>query len=280
MPAWQLAKYLGERASYMTDKDVAMQFSRIKKGDPKGNIVDTSLANYLKLYLQIGKGVYSNFRLLLRDKVEFSPYYKLVQEIKSFQPPVEFRGNGVFCNLKDCITITASRALQLSVVPGSDEADLIKRWGVVLKIVAGLDGSGHHPVYSTESTLDSQVDASHIIVAGFALLEIRVNDLDATVVFKDSHQCCSDAERPFILLTGKEDKENSRILNELIDTQASEMQSQRTDISCGELGVIKADLDFDQSQMDGKVQGIALGLGGPTALAARSQKLLPNFLTE
>jgi hypothetical protein len=50
--------------------------------------------------------------------------------------------------------------------------------------------------------------------------------------------------------------------------------------ACGELGVIKTDIDFDQSQMDGKAQGIALGLGGPTALAARSQKLLLNFLTE
>jgi hypothetical protein len=144
-----------------------------------------------------------------------------------------------FCNFQDCIIITASCALQLSVVPGSDEADLIKRWGVVLKVVAGLDGSGHHPGYSTESTLDSQVDASHIIVAGFALLEIRVKDLDKTVVFKDSHPCCSDAERLFILLTGKEDKESSRILNELIDTQAREMQSEHTDISCGECNRVR-----------------------------------------
>jgi hypothetical protein len=127
-----------------------------------------------------------------------SHFNKLTEEIKTFFVLPSNFVTMAFLQFKDCISITASCSLQLSVLPGAGE-----------QVVGGLDGSGHHPVYSTESMLDSEVDASHIMVAAFSLHEIYVDDLCQTVVFKDPHPCCSDADWPFILLTGKEDEHSS-----------------------------------------------------------------------
>jgi hypothetical protein len=57
------------------------------------------------------------------------------------------------------------------------------------------------------STLADRVDTTRIIVLGFTLISINIDESDGNVVYLDQNSSCSEAERPIGLIPGKETRE-------------------------------------------------------------------------
>ena len=74
---------------------------------------------------------------------------------------------------------------------------------LVASFVYGLDGSGCHAEYNTEESLSADVDTSHFIIAGMALSYIS-SSVGGSMCWHDEKMCSSSAERPLIIVPGKE----------------------------------------------------------------------------
>jgi hypothetical protein len=57
---------------------------------------------------------------------------------------------------------------------------------------------------TTPSTLAEGVDTTNIIVVGFSLISIKIDEPDGEVVYLDKNSSCSEAESPLGLVPGKE----------------------------------------------------------------------------
>jgi hypothetical protein len=62
------------------------------------------------------------------------------------------------------------------------------------------------------------VDTTHIIVVGFALISIKIDEPDGEVVYLDRNYSCSKAERPLGLIPGRETRGKLLVaLDEAVD---------------------------------------------------------------
>jgi hypothetical protein len=142
----------------------------------------------------------------------------------------------------------------------------------VAKFITGLDASGDHAVYNTASTLAEGVDTTHIIVVGFSLISIKVDETDGFVVYHDKHPICSESERPLGLIPGKETRETYRKLLKTLDDAREPIYKEPMLITCGDF-MAKVQAEISLTQLDGKMLTIASGLGGAYCTACTvSQK--------
>ena len=197
----------------------------------------------------------SDLRLALKEHVTLpSPKVLSVaeNEILPLLEPFEF---GWKVNLLEAVTITLKRFFE--------QHDSIRSECVTLKseiqclFVGGCDGSGGHSIYNSETSLAENVDTSHMLFAGFSLTELKTQGEEKVVLFKDNHVASSNAERPWLLILGKESKENFGKVIKVLDADIQEVVSSQiiiTDIVCK--------IVFNLSQLDGKAITTASGLGG------------------
>lgn len=137
----------------------------------------------MKEHCQVGCSVYTDLQMLLRGGVEFPSWLKMTQEISTFLSSVEPWENGIMANLEQAVDLTIQRVVQSTVEEGSELIQSIRNNGLVAKFIMGLDGSGNHAVYNSASTLADGVDSTHIIVIGFALIYIKIDENDGEVVY-------------------------------------------------------------------------------------------------
>jgi hypothetical protein len=137
----------------------------------------------------------------------------------------------------------------------------IQEKALVAKFIMGLDASGNHAVYNTSSTLAEGVDTTHIIVVGFSLISIKIDEPDGEVVYLDKNSSCSEAEKSLGLIPGKETRETCGKLLVALDNAVDPIHSQPMLIACCDFNAsVKADIGL--TQLDGKMLTTASGLGG------------------
>ena len=253
----QLAAYLGHRASHLKNKRTAAVFLDIFHGKSP-NItyqISPTLALYLRETCQIGRNIYTDLRLVLKDHVTFPAHQHLSKLEVELLPKLEYFENGLKINLKEAITLTLQRTFQ------NLEETLIAakamESGLVCKFVGGCDGSGSHAIYNSATSLAEGVDTSHMLVGGFALTEIRLNAEEGTSIYKDNNCSSSHAERPWLLIPGRETKE---IFKRIMETFDQDISSTKNEVI--EINSIPCQIKFELSQLDGKAITTATGLGG------------------
>ncbi len=253
---------LGHRASYKSDRRVASQFQNIVEGKSGPQEVDLELAIFLKSHLQIGRDLYTDLRLLLKDKVIFPPMHRLNENIGSFLPDLSFTENTLHSDLKETLFVTVRRALLASISPDSDTAGQVKSLGLIAKVRMGIDGSGNHSVFNTESTLAEGVTASHVVVGGFTVLSLQVDDLFSPRIYSDPSPCNAESERPLFLQTGRETTEVMARMMAKIDPVVDQLCRSQSSVPCDELGNVQVQFEVEMSQLDGKALQTISGLGG------------------
>ncbi len=253
----RLAAYLGHRASHLKDKKTASVFLDIFLGKPPTITyqISPTLALYLREKCQIGRNIYTDLRLALRDHVTFPAHQHLSKLEVEIQPKLESFENGWKVNLKEAITLTLQRTFQN--LEDTLTARKANEFGLVCKFVGGCDGSGSHAIYNSATSLAEGVDTSHMLVGGFALTEIRLNGQEGTSIYKDNNCSSSDAERPWLLIPGRETKE---IFKKVMETFDQDISSTTNEVI--EIESIPCQIKFELSQLDGKAITTATGLGG------------------
>lgn len=128
--------------------------------------------------------------------------------------------------------------------------------------VTGYDGSGGHRLYNCANTLPESVDLSHFLVAGLRLNKITAFGDENTVVY-ENEKSSFNSERPFVLLPGKEGKDNVKVIMKYIDDEVDHVCGvQKTiEISYGEKTVLFT-INILITQLDGKAYIMTLGIGG------------------
>ena len=256
IPPEQLAAYLGYRASYAKDKKIASVFHDLSEGKlPTLAEVEPSLALYIRESCQIGRNIYTDIRLALKDVVLLPAHQHLAKLEANIQPKLEVFEHGWRMKLRDALSMTLTRIFQ--VLEEKLVLENVRDTGLVCKFVGGCDGSGNHAIYNSATSLAEGVDTSHMLVSGFALTEIKTNNSEGKVIFTDIASQSSNAERPLILCPGRETKENFQKVMEILDMEITSVMSEPmivNNISCS--------ITFCLSQLDGKAITTASGLGG------------------
>jgi len=250
----QLAAYLGYRATHLRNKKTAAVFYDIFVGRAPNVTyqISPTLALYLRETCQIGRNIYTDLRLALKDHVTFPPHQHLSQLEVEIQPKMETFENGWKVNLREAITLTLQRAFE--TLNGALTAANAEEFGITCKFIGGCDGSGSHAIYNSATSLAAGVDTSHMLVGGFALTEIKSRDIQ---IFKDKNCCSIFAERPWLLIPGRESKENFQKVMEVFDQDISALSDEPVKINN-----ISCNIKFELSQLDGKAIMAASGLGG------------------
>jgi hypothetical protein len=149
----KLIAYLGYKVSYQKNKRTAQIFKDIYDGKDFSSVqeVDTSTALYLREHCQIGRNIYTDLRIALKEKVLLPPHNLLSkQENKILPELIEFE-QGWKVNLTEAISKTLEGALK--TVTTNQES--LTGEGLFCKFVGGCDGSGGHSVYNSASSLAS-----------------------------------------------------------------------------------------------------------------------------
>ena len=191
----------------------------------------------------------------MKEQVQLPPHNVLSKLENEILPTFQEFEHGWKINLTDAVSKTLERFLQ-NQDPVWKES-IPDEYGIKCFFSGGCDGSGSHSVYNSESSLTENVDTSHMLISGFSLTQVQANDEEKTVLFKDSLCSSSSAERPWILIPGKESKENFSKVIQIMDAEINAVQSSQHLISG-----VKCQIVFDLSQLDGKAIINASGLGG------------------
>ena len=180
-------------------------------------------------------------------------YQELNAELQTVVPQREPLWNGIVVEFQESLAITIRRALKISLdFSDTETLDKIRSHGLFAKAAGGVDGSGNHAEYNSASSLAEGVDTSHFLYAGYVLLELRINDQNRTLVYKDRCPGSSEAERPLIVIPGAENKENFKKVLERMTHEIEDAMRRSFTIDSPELGEFKVKLEFDLSQLDGK----------------------------
>ena len=250
----RLAAYLGYRVSYLNRKKISKTFKDIFDEEEEETKVDIPQALFIREHCQIGRGVYTDLRLALKNKTILPPHNLLSNLETELLPVLEVFEHGWKVNLQEAVSKTLERWFLQHENLQKEYTSLAQ--GIQCFFSGGCDGSGGHSVYNSASSLADNVDTSHMLFAGFALTEVRALDSDKTI-FKDSFCNSSNAERPWVLIPGKESRENFAKVIKVIDKDVNEITSSELNISG-----IRCKISFDLSQLEGKAIVVASGLGG------------------
>ena len=261
-----LAAYLGKRSVSNVNKVVARKFDMIIQGLPGCDEMDVVKAIYIKCYLKVGRRSMTRLReLLSEDGVELPTSQKIEAEVRTFVPEPEHKHHGVVIGLQEALKVTVRRALMAAKIdPTSELAESISRFGLVADVKGGLDGSGKHSVYNSESSLAEGVDTSHFVFGGFALNTLVVdNPVEQTLVYNDPCPASAEAERPLFIVPGAEKPDLVEKLLEEIERDALPLASVPLIVPCGDpFGDVTVKVDFHPCQFDGKCLEDSTGLKG------------------
>ena len=255
----RLAAYLGYRAAYVHDRTMSNSFRELFQGESQLNKVDPTLALYLRERCQIGRSVYTDVRLLLKDHVALPPFGKLQSVANEIRPSLLDWEFGVRGNLRECVKSTLER-IMLSNMSSYSASDIEN--GVVAKCFMGVDGSGGHSIYNSPSSLSAGVDTSHMLVAGFVIPSIVVNNASSTEVFTD--KCCNSSfsERPLFIIPGAETRDRMKIIMEVFDEEIDSLTNSPLRLELSDRVSIECSVQVEVSQLDGKAIKTSTGLIG------------------
>jgi hypothetical protein len=139
-------------------------------------------------------------------------------------------------------------------------------WGCS-KIITGCDVSGGHKVYNAASSLNENIDTSHFMVGGIALVQLCLNDEAGTVLYNVKNPSCDDNERPILICPGKDTRELNDLTFEAIDQGIKKVQEETINLNYTESEEnedfeIEFTVKIELSQLDGKALAVGLGLQG------------------
>ena len=264
----QFVAYLGYRASHQQDKQTAKIFHRIYKGEKPDVVrpIPVPLALYLKEECEIGKLVYTDQRLLLKNLVTFPPYYKLANLCQEIMPSIHDFCNGISADLMEVIEITMRRHVEDNEELYDDD-DVLSS-GVLAKFIAGEDTSGRHMQMNQKGSSDEGlVDTRHMNVVGVGFTQTKTNGEDSQFVFIEEKVGSVNNERPLMIIPGTDSMERSaQILGKLESMitlcESSELYIPMSTNTDEDRRVLKVNIEVELSQMDGKALTTATGLGG------------------
>ena len=252
-----LAAYLGYRASYVHDRELSSALNDLFCGKSLRNTVDPTLVLYLKERCQIGRSVYTDVCLLLKDQVCLPPYDKLHSLVSDIRPSIVDWEFGVRANLRECVTSTLERILHnhKNSIPDFEQR-------LVAKCFMGVDGSGGHSVYNSPSSLASGVDTTHMMVAGFTVPSITVDDPGSTEVYHDNNCSSAFSERPLLIIPGAESRDRMKLIMALFDREIDDLTVTPLRLQVSEGVFIECMVQAEISQLDGKAIKTSTGLTG------------------
>ena len=260
----ELAAYLGRRSSYQAGhREVSVYFDCILKGEPSSSEVDVASALFLKTtLLKIGRGPYTEMKLMFEKTGTFLPARKKLEaELGTVVPKREGLWHGIVVKFSESLAITIKRALRSSISL-TENVDNMRNHGLVARAVGGIDGSGKHSEYNSASSLAKGVDTSHFLYAGFTLLDLRIADQERTIIYEDLRPGSPEAERPLMIIPGKESSENfAKVLQRLTEEVEEAMRTPFV-VHSPEFGDVMVTLSFDLSQLDGKALAEGSGQRG------------------
>ena len=139
--------------------------------------------------------------------------------------------------------------------------------GVVARFISGCDVSGSHKVYSSASSLDNNIDTTHFMVGGIALVQLCLDDEAGTLIYNVRNPSCDDNERPVLICPGKDTRELNALTFEAIDSGIENVHNGPVhiiypDTDDSEEFDIKFTVKVELSQLDGKALATGLGLLG------------------
>ena len=265
---WKFVAYLGKRMCHKKNEAAKQQFKNIYEGNNEEHEkFEPAKALHLKEHLQIGQTGYMYLRHSL--PTIFPTWDELNTEIEKIMPDFNYKDHGVYFNFEESLNITVKRILNKFKMDKDEDIDDndkkifddIKEFGVIVTANSGIDGSGGHAVYNSESSLADGVDTTHINVSGFCLLSIKINNEEQTEIFHELTPQSSEAERVLQLMPGTESRENFEKIYGDLNNETKKLNDNGFDCYC-DLGEIKVKADIHIKQLDGKAQSVASGLGG------------------
>ena len=105
----RLAAYLGYKVSCLKNKKVAQTFKDIFDEKEEETKVELSQALYIREHCQIGRGIYTDLRLALKNKAILPPHNLLSNLEKELLPDLEMFEHGWKVNLSEAVTKTIER---------------------------------------------------------------------------------------------------------------------------------------------------------------------------
>ena len=271
----KLICYLGSRASYMDNKRIAQSFVDLGKG--KSDEMSLEKATYLKTHLWLSKQGWTELRLEMKNHQVRLPTSDELRAYKDSLTPflMPFFGRpGFKAFLHEVIYLTLTRLpkdvmKKLALIPRGTK--------VIAFFTGGMDGSGSHKVYNSQSSLNVHFDAKSILFAGISLIYLKLDDEEGTMLYEVPNPCSSDNERPLILCPGKEEPELVEACWTEIHKGMEELKDEPPEIMINETRV-KFHVNIKWSQIDGKLRTMSLGIGGAACtLCFSSQADIQNL---
>ena len=260
----KIIAYLGYRSCWSQhNPKLANIFKQICLGEnpEEKKEVPMEKAIYLKEAALIGKRMYTNFRLLLKEHVIFPPYDKVAASIHQTLPKIVSFREGIRCDVMEVATNTLSR-LPLNVVSKiSSMMQAYPEVPLVARFSCGLDGSGGHSIYNSKQYMKSSMAMSNYIVVGMCLNSLRLDDNTKTKVYSVAKTCSFNNERPIAIYPGKEDRESLKDILSLLDIG---IYQGATDFTLIDFGTFKCNfiVEIKLDQIDTKTIKAATGLTG------------------
>ena len=261
MTIHEVIDYIGFRTSYQRERKRAKVYGDLSREIFDGcNSMSASCCLYLKQHLELSKQKYTDLRLMLKPYVELVPYNLLRLETEKLLPEIQPFRHGIRCSLGDVVINTLSRLpdkIIRCLMPHSDSI-------LSASFIYGLDGSGSHSEYNSESSLKDNVDTSHFIVSGLALSKITQLGHDG-ILYSDQKLASSMAERPLLLCPGKEDRKIVGEIMKIFDAEVRDVTKshQKIQYIVDDNPVeLSFEINIKMTQLDGKAVSMGTGLQG------------------
>ena len=251
----KLACYLGHRCTYQSNKILAKGFCELAEGS-FGKKISLEKAIYTKTNLRLSKRGWTELRLLVKSDLRLPTTNEIRELTNELMPKMSKFEHGFCFEFSQAVCMTLGR------LPPAAHTCIFEKVPNFNKVIAtvtyGLDGSGSHRVYNSETSLAEGVDTSHILFAGFSLINLKT--WDGTIIYEVPNPNSSDNERPIIICPGREDKE-------LVKKALKHLQegAQILAFSFGMMTgnrLVNWKVEAKMTQIDGKVRTTATGLGG------------------
>ena len=101
-----------------------------------------------------------------------------------------------------------------------------------------------------------------MLVSGFTIPTIFVNDSSSTELFTDKHCSSPFSERPLFIIPGNETRERMKTIMKMFDEQVDELTSSPLTLQVSESFSIECSVQVEISQLDGKAIKTSTGLVG------------------
>ena len=262
--------YIGSRATYIDNKKASEAFGAIAKGQHVKE-VPVDLSTHVRTSLRISSRKWTEMKYHFKDFATLPPYRKISTYIHQLLPTLLPFHHGVAADVYEVVQKTLAR-LPKDILQRFADADCDKN-GFIAEFVGGYDGAGSHQVYNTLESLQDGVDTTHMLFAGIALMTIKQNDDEGTVVYKTENPASLENERPIVIAPGKEDDTNfAKDVHAIFSSGIEKLRKEAVLIPLNDVDSLIFRVKLKLTQLDGKARAQSSGLRGAFCLMCTASK--------